>query len=134
MPLQHQFDAQADLMRVRAWAIVTERDFVDMLDMFARLPDGKGLHTPVLTTFAGDTSLANIDMAALKRIRSHLEALLKVQPGAPIKSAWVTADSRSGAVVRLWQAMADSDPALGRQIKLFTNETDAVAWLKDPES
>jgi hypothetical protein len=132
MPLQHRFDAQSNLMRVRAWAIVTERDFVEMLNALAVEPGGKGLHSPMLTTFAGDTSLMAIDMDALKRIRAHLEKLLEAHPGPAIKSAWVTADAKNAAVVRLWQALANLNPALGRHIKIFSNEDDALAWLTDP--
>ena len=84
----------------------------------------------------GEPAVADVHVGPQMLAAGHIgvdpDDVLEAQPGPAIKSAWVAADAKNAAVVRLWQALANLNPAMGRHIKIFSNEDDALAWLADP--
>ncbi len=128
MPLRYSIES--NLVRVHVSAMVSERDFTQMLDGLAA---AKALRMSALFTFAKGASLSEIDVEALNRIRSHFATLLHDAPGSPVKLAWIMGDAGSATIIQLWRALTDKDVPLGRRIKIFTREAEGLAWLNAPE-
>jgi len=132
MPLHYWLDASVGLVRAGASGTVTEHEVIDAIDAVAQETHGAALHRNVLTVLENGTLLDQFDTAALQRVHAHIKAWLKTYPGGGVKSAFVTDDLFNTGLLRLWQALVELYPTIGRHVGVFSNHADAVAWLNSP--
>src|SRR5579872_4268808 len=129
MPLDYRLDPSASLVRARACGTITERQMIETIDGILRETAGQALHWNVLTVLDDGTSLDHFNVEMLERVQAHLRTWQAAYPGSGGKSAFVTRDSANASVLRLWQAVVELNPAIGRQVRVFNTEADALAWL-----
>ena len=134
MPLQYWLDPSAGLVRGRASGTVTEREVTDAIDAVIGETCGEALHRNVLTILEIGTLLDQFDTSSLTHIHAHIEPWLKIYPGVDVKSAFVTVDVANTGLLRLWQALAELYPTIGRHVGVFSSQTDAVAWLNSSKN
>lgn len=131
MPLHYHLDEREGVVLGKASGAVTEREIVDTVDDIVRSTSGKFLHYNIITVLDGTTSLHLIDALALRRILVHLETWTKAYPNGTVKSAFVTQNRADASLLRVWKALTELNPSMGRCIQIFANEADASAWLSE---
>ena len=134
MPVEYTIDKERDIVVGRARGLLTPRALIDGFMAIARSTQGAVVNKDHLFVAAPLTMLHEMDSEGMTAMRKQLEALHQEYPGPVMRAAIVVsgADPQS-AVAKLWQAIAEAHPAMATKVKLFHNETEALAWLDKGE-
>ncbi len=132
VPLEYRLDTPDGIVRAQVTGSVTEREVTDAVDRIIRATAGIALHRNAITILADSASLDLIGIDALRRIHAHLKAWMKAFPDGNVKSAFVTSNSPNASVLRVWKALAEIDPNIGRHVRIFSDENAANAWISTP--
>lgn len=129
MPLQYSLDERASRVVAHASGNLTADEVIDAINAVVRRTKGKALHCGAITFLDSTTSLSAIDLAELRRIHACIEAWMRLYPGGTVKSAFVTQDPADASVLRVWKALVEMVPTIGRHVQVFPDENSAQAWI-----
>ena len=132
MPVQYSLDKDRHLVVGRASGHLSPRELIDGFSEIVRATDGAAVNMDHLFVSAPNTLLYEMDAAGMAAMRNELEALHRQYPGRIMRTAIVVSGSDpENAIAKLWQAIADSHPAMATKVKLFRTEPQALAWLAE---
>jgi hypothetical protein len=131
MTLAISLDRERDLVVARASDKQSAREIIDIFSTAIRETKGEALHKDVLFILHKDVLLHQIDLKALQEIRDCVEEWVAVYPGRSVRTGFVVPDTINKVAVKLWQSMTQSFPGIGAQVRIFSRESDALAWLQE---
>lgn len=132
MPVQYSIDKERGIVLGRASGRLLPRELIDGFSEIARATQGAAVNMDHLFLAAPGTLLHEMDAAGMAAMRNELEALHRRYPGRIMRTAIVVSGSDpENAIARLWQAIADSHPAMATKVKIFWSEPDALTWLAE---
>lgn len=130
MPASYWIDKERSIVIGTATGVVTANDLIAAFDKLMTESQGKAATLPMLFKADERAMHHEMDVASLELVKHKLrEWRRSIAFNGRIKSAIVSADPIHDPAARLWQAMADADPAMGVEVRVFPTEEAALAWL-----
>jgi hypothetical protein len=131
MPITYEIDADRNLIVYHASGTITQRDAINVIDRAVTETNGAAMHKDVLFLVDPHASVNQIDVYAIKQIKSRIEDWVRKYPRAPIKCAIVSSPP-DDIVGELWRATTDAYPAIAASTRTFRTASEAYAWLRPP--
>lgn len=131
MPITYEIDADRDLIVYHASGSVTPKDALSVMDRAVAETSGAAMQQDVLFLLDPRASVSQIDVHAIKQIKSHIEDWVRKYPRARVKCAIVSAPP-DDIVGELWRATTDAYPAIATSTRVFRTASEAYAWLRPP--
>jgi hypothetical protein len=128
--MHFHIDEDGGLVVAQASGALTDQEIIDAIDAIVTETNGAALFKPVLFLFDERTSLHNLNVKGLSRIRESMECWVRRYPGRKVRTAFVASHNMHAAYAKLWQAITEANPAIGTTVELFASEEAALAWLE----
>lgn len=132
MAFSAHYDGARDLLVGHGSGSVTAREIFDAFSAVVLATGGAAMHKDVLTIFDADCSLNELDFEGLSHLKAQIDALISRYHAGKAKSAIVAPADMQIRVLNLFKALVEADPDAEREVRVFLNETDALAWLREP--
>jgi hypothetical protein len=129
MPMSYRVDPVRDLLVGEASGELTADEIIEAFDKAVEDSDGAALHMSHLFLIDENTSLHWLDIAGLTRIKDTVEAWVRLYGARNVCAAFVASTDLQAAFVKMWQALAVANPAVGAHVRPFTSQEAALEWL-----
>ena len=130
MAVRYFIDDEQDLLVGEVTGELNDRDIIESFNKIVADTGGAALYKPHIFLVDPRAWAHDFGFDGMMRIKDNVERWAKTYPGRNVKTALVLVDENHSAFGKIWQALADSNPAVGAQVHLFRTKEDAVAWLK----
>ena len=129
VPFEAYIDEANDILVGRGTGLVTTDEILAAYDPLMRATDGLALAKNILSVYDPSCVLTQLDKSSMMRFKAQIDAWRILNPAAPGRTAMVAPTRLHIALANLWRALVEADPQLKREVRVFPDEAEALAWL-----